>query len=71
MDLFPFDDISLIETNSTPGVEVIAVLYSAVLYSADHDEIYPFSQTFYFKKAETIDFIPNNTHVHCNTQSVL
>jgi len=66
LDLLPFDDISFIETNSTPGVEV-----NAVLYSLDHEEIYPFSQNSYFKKSETIDVISNNTHVHCNTQSVL
>ena len=47
LDLY---DISFIEINSTPEVEVSAVLYSAVLYSADHDEIYQFSQNTYFKK---------------------
>jgi len=25
----------------------------------------------YFKNSETIDVIPNNTHIHCDTQSVL
>jgi len=44
---------------------------SAVLNSADHDEIYTFFQNLYCKIFETIDVIPNNTHVHCNTQSVL
>jgi hypothetical protein len=29
------------------------------------------AQNLYFKKFGTIDVIPNNTHIHCNTQSVL
>jgi len=28
-------------------------------------------KNLYFKTSETIDVIQNNTHVHCNTQSVL
>jgi hypothetical protein len=44
---------------------------SAVLYSADHDEIYPFSQKLCFKKSEMKDFTPYNNNVRCNTQSVL
>jgi purine nucleoside permease len=43
----------------------------AILNSAYDNEIYPFYQNLYFKKSETIDVTPNNTHVHCNTQSVL